>query len=91
MYYVYLPLILELCNTFSFKIRHNWQIYPIRQDALYGFAYVWGGFFFIWEYEYTVVEEGVHADGVSIYMPTTVLMFNTNKNNMLVNEKTITL
>ena len=91
MYYVYLSLILELCNTFSFKIRHNWQIYPIRQDALYGFAYVWGGIFVLWEYEYTVVEEGVHVYGVSIYMPTTVLMFNTNKNNILVNEQTITL
>ena len=90
MYYVYLSLILELCNTFSFKIRHNWQIYPIRQDALYGFAYVWGGFFYE-NMNTRYLIEGVHADGVSIYMPTTVLMFNTNKNNILVNEQTITL
>ena len=26
--------------TFAFKIRHNWQIYPIRQDAFHGFAYM---------------------------------------------------
>jgi len=30
--------------------------------------------------------EGVHTYGVSIYMPTTVLMFNMNKCNIPVNN-----